>query len=40
MFLEPEVNGKLVVFMNIFHYHFDMCFPFKLVNQGRLQKKS
>jgi hypothetical protein len=37
--LEADVNGKFDVFIEIFHYHFDRCFPLKLVNQSRLQKK-
>jgi hypothetical protein len=38
--LDPDLNGNFDAFMNILHYHFDRCFPLKLVNQSRLQKKS
>jgi hypothetical protein len=38
--LEPDVNRKLDVFVDIFRYYFDMCFLLKLVNPSRLQKKS
>jgi hypothetical protein len=39
VFVEPDVIGKFNVFMDIFCYYFDMCFPLKLVNQSSLQKK-
>jgi hypothetical protein len=38
--VEPEVNGKCNVFMDIFCYYFDKCFPLKLVDQSSLQRKS
>jgi hypothetical protein len=40
VFVEPDVNGKFNVFIDIFCYYFDMCFPLKLANQSSLQRKS
>jgi hypothetical protein len=39
VFVEPDVNGKFNAFMEIFCYHFDMCFSLNLVNQSSLQRK-
>jgi hypothetical protein len=39
VFLESDVNGKFNVFMDTFHYYFDMVFPLTLFNQSRLHKK-
>ncbi|PNF13688.1 hypothetical protein B7P43_G15271 [Cryptotermes secundus] len=39
VFLGCDVNGKFKVFMDTFHYYFDMIFPLKLFNQSKQQKK-
>jgi hypothetical protein len=39
VFLESDVEGKFNVFMDTFHYYFDMVFSLKLFKQSRLQKK-
>jgi hypothetical protein len=40
LFVEPDVNEKCNVFMDIFCYYSDMCFILKLVTHSSLQKKS
>jgi hypothetical protein len=40
VFVEPDVNGKFNVFMDLFCYYFDIRFPLKLVNQSSLHRKS
>jgi hypothetical protein len=39
VFLESDVNGKFNVFMDTFHYYFDMAFPLKLFTRVDCKRK-